>query len=42
MDGLLIGTGGLLLVALIPLARLRGLEHHLGPGLPSTLGDAEA
>lgn len=41
MDGLLVATGGLLLVALIPLSRLRGMEHHLGPGLPSTLnGDA--
>jgi MFS family permease len=39
MDGLLLGTGALLLVALIPLARLRGLEHHLGPGLPSIIGD---
>jgi MFS family permease len=37
MDGLLLATGGLLLVALIPLSRLRGMEHHLGPGLPSTL-----
>jgi MFS family permease len=37
MDGLLLATGGLLLVALVPLSRLRGLEHHLGPGLPSTL-----
>jgi MFS family permease len=41
MDGLLLGTGALLLVALIPLARLRGLEHHLGPGMPSTIGDPE-
>ena len=39
MDGLLLGTGGLLVVALVPLARLRGLEHHLGPGVPSTLGE---
>ena len=42
MDGLLLGTGGLLLVALVPLARLRALEHHLGPGMPSTLGEPEA
>ncbi|HET9436193.1 MAG TPA: MFS transporter [Candidatus Limnocylindrales bacterium] len=39
MDGLLIATGGLLLVALAPLARLRTMEHHLGPGEPSVLGD---
>ncbi|MBI3747200.1 MAG: MFS transporter [Chloroflexi bacterium] len=38
MDGLLLGTGALLLLALIPLAKLRGLEHHLGPGTPSVLG----
>jgi MFS family permease len=42
MDGLLLATGGLLLVALIPLSRLRGMEHHLGPGLPSTLEDGGA
>ena len=41
MDGLLLATAGLLLVALVPLARLRGMEHHLGLGLPSTSsGDA--
>jgi predicted MFS family arabinose efflux permease len=33
MDGLLIGTGVLLAVALIPLQRLRRVEHYLGgPG----------
>jgi MFS family permease len=37
MDGLLLATGGLLVVALVPLSRLRAMEHHLGPGLPSTL-----
>ncbi|HSO28847.1 MAG TPA: MFS transporter [Candidatus Sulfomarinibacteraceae bacterium] len=41
MDGLLLATGALLVVALVPLSRLRGMEHHLGPGLPSTL-DADA
>ena len=41
MDGLLLATGGLLLVALIPLAKLRTVEHYLGPGLPSVLGDAD-
>ncbi len=40
MDGLLLGTGALLLAALVPLARLRGLEHHLGPGAPSVLGES--
>jgi MFS family permease len=39
MDGLLFATGGLLLLALLPLSRLRTMEHHLGPGLPSTLED---
>ena len=38
MDGLLLATGGLLLVALVPLSRLRTMEHHLGPGAPSVLG----
>jgi hypothetical protein len=37
MDGLLLATGGLLVVALVPLSRLRRMEHHLGPGVPSTL-----
>jgi len=37
MDGLLIGTGAVLALALIPLARLRRVEHYLGPGQPSTL-----
>jgi MFS family permease len=35
MDGLLLATGGLLLVALVPLSRLRGMEHHLDPAVPS-------
>jgi predicted MFS family arabinose efflux permease len=39
MDGLLLATGALLLVALIPLSRLRGMEHHLAPGMPSVLGE---
>ncbi|MEO8207723.1 MAG: MFS transporter [Chloroflexota bacterium] len=38
MDGLLLATAGLLLVALIPLAKLRNVEHYLGPGVPSVLG----
>lgn len=42
MDGLLLATGGLLLVALIPLSRLRTMEHHLGPGAPSVLDGSEA
>jgi MFS family permease len=42
MDGLLLATGGLLLLALLPLSRLRGMEHHLGPGAPATLDDAAA
>jgi len=42
MDGLLLATGALLLVALIPLSRLRRMEHHLGPGSPSTLEDEPA
>jgi MFS family permease len=37
MDALLIGTGAVLALALIPLARLRKVEHYLGPGQPSTL-----
>ncbi|MBI2777225.1 MAG: MFS transporter [Chloroflexi bacterium] len=39
MDGLLLATGGLLLVALVPLRTLRTMEHHLGPGQAATLGD---
>jgi MFS family permease len=42
MDGLLLATGVLLLVAVVPLSRLRGMEHHLGPGLPSVLGEEPA
>ncbi len=37
MDGLLLATGALLLVALVPLSQLRSVEHRLGPGTPSTL-----
>jgi hypothetical protein len=37
MDALLIGTGAVLALALIPLSRLRKVEHYLGPGQPSTL-----
>ena len=40
MDGLLLATGGLLILALVPLSRLRGMEHYFGPGAPSVLGDA--
>lgn len=39
MDGLLLATGGLLLVALVPLSRLRGMEHHLDPAMPSSFGE---
>ena len=42
MDGLLLATGALLLLALIPLSRLRAMEHHLGPGSPSVLGGMSA
>lgn len=38
MDGLLLATGCLLLVALVPLARLRSVEHQLGPGTPIVPG----
>jgi MFS family permease len=38
MDGLLIGTGVILAIALVPLAQLRKVEHYLsGPGAPATL-----
>jgi MFS family permease len=38
MDGLLIGTGAILAVALIPLQRLRRVEHYVGgPGDPAAL-----
>jgi hypothetical protein len=30
LDGILYATLGLLAVALLPLARLRGYEHHVG------------
>ncbi|MEO8468464.1 MAG: MFS transporter [Chloroflexota bacterium] len=39
MDGLLLATGGLLILALVPLSRLRGMEHYFGPGAPTVLGD---
>lgn len=39
MDGLLLATGGLLILALVPLSRLRGMEHYFGPGAPAVLGD---
>jgi MFS family permease len=38
IDGLLIGTGAILGLALIPLFQLRKVEHYLGPGEPATLG----
>ena len=39
MDGLLVGTAVILLVALVPLARLRAVEHYdAGPDAPATLG----
>ncbi len=38
MDGLLIGTAAILALALIPLGRLRKVEHYLGgPGTPAAL-----
>jgi MFS family permease len=38
MDGLLVGTGVILAVALIPLAQLRRVEHYLGgPGAPASI-----
>jgi MFS family permease len=38
MDGLLIGTGVILAIALVPLAQLRKVEHYLaGPNAPATL-----
>lgn len=37
MDGLLLATGGLLFLALVPLSRLRAMEHHLGPASASGL-----
>ena len=39
MDGLLLATGGLLLVALVPLSRLRSMEHHLDPAVPTTFDE---
>ncbi|HEX3265361.1 MAG TPA: MFS transporter [Candidatus Limnocylindrales bacterium] len=39
MDGLLVGTAAILALALIPLARLRKVEHYLeGPATPASLG----
>ncbi|HEY4226931.1 MAG TPA: MFS transporter [Candidatus Limnocylindrales bacterium] len=39
MDGLLVGTGVILIMALLPLRRLRRTEHYLaGPSAPATLG----
>ena len=38
MDGLLIGTAALLLLALVPLTRLRATEHHLDPAVASEFG----
>jgi MFS family permease len=38
MDGLLVGTGVILALALVPLAQLRKVEHYLGgPGTPATI-----
>jgi len=39
MDGLLLATGGLLLVALVPLSRLRSMEHHLDPAVPASFDE---
>ena len=39
MDGLLVGTAAILALALIPLARLRKVEHYLeGPATPASIG----
>ncbi len=38
IDGLLVATLALLAIALIPLSRLRGLEHVVGPGGEVSLG----
>lgn len=41
IDGLLIGTLAMLLIALLPLARLRSQEHYVGgPGTAASFGDA--
>jgi MFS family permease len=43
IDGLLVATFGLLLIALVPLAQLRRQEHYVGgPSQPATFDDAEA
>ena len=43
IDGMLIATAGLLLVALIPLSRLREQEHELdGGGLGADVGGPAA
>jgi hypothetical protein len=43
MDGLLIATGLLLLVALVPLSRLRASEQYVGgPATPAMFDGAEA
>ena len=39
MDGLLLATGGLLLVALVPLSRLRSMEHRLDPAVPASFDE---
>jgi len=39
MDGLLLATGGLLLVALVPLSRLRSMERHLDPAVPASFDE---
>ncbi len=36
IDGILMSTVGLLLIALIPLARLRAVEHHVGAPAPGS------
>lgn len=36
IDGILLSTVGLLLIALVPLARLRAVEHHVGTAAPET------
>ena len=42
IDGMLLATLGLLAVALLPLARLRGQEHEIGgPGSPAVIGEVD-
>jgi hypothetical protein len=43
MDGLLLATGALLAIALLPLVQLRSVEHFVGgPGSAARLTEDEA